>query len=517
MKKKKTKILDFVKIFTCLFAISILFKQCAVDESLELKKDDQNSRLKPSVLATESQVSTLAVGSAGIAGVNWADGRDNFVDGWVIPSGLSASDTYTTVSSKANAILTGFQNNLPGVNTVRLPINPSTVLESWWASYRGAIDRALSKNMKVIVACWESASSRDGRIDNTTEFWNMWQAVVNQYGSNANVYFEVFNEPHGYTLSELTTIYAEWLSRYSAVPRGRILLGGTGYSETVTGVGADSRFSSCLLSLHNYAFWNTSRVSVTEWELDWRSRYGSYGSRTVVTEYGAAMTTGKNYTGPANGDAEIAYMQGATNVFRNDGISSVYWPGLRDNDSYSIQNRGGSGTNITLTTTNSSGAQRIRYGWGENVSGGGAGNFNSGVYYRIVNRNSGRVADVNGGSTADGAQVIQWQYSGGNNQQWQLVHHTEGFYRIINRNSGKALDVNSASTANGANVIQWPWNGGRNQQWEILSVGGGYYRLINRNSGAVMDVNGASTSNGANVIQWPWNSGTNQQWQVIQQ
>jgi hypothetical protein len=339
---------------------------------------------------------------------------------------------------------------------------------------------------------------------------------VHQYGSNSNVYFEVFNEPHGYTLSELTTIYAEWLSRYPSVSRGRILLGGTGYSETVIGVGADSRFTSCLLSLHNYAFWNTSRISVTEWERDWRSRFGSYASRTVVTEYGSAMTTGKNYTGHASGDHEIAYIQGSTNVFRSDGIASVYWPGLRDNDSYSIQTRSGSGTNITLSTTNASGAQRIRYGWGENVSGGGAGGFNANVYYRVINRNSGKAADVSAGSMADGAQVLQWTYGGGNNQQWQIVHHTEGFYRVVNRNSGKVLDVNGGSQTSGANIIQWGWNTGRNQQWEIIPLTGGYSRFINRNSGQAMDVNGGSTANGASVIQWPSNGGNNQQWQVVQ-
>lgn len=475
---------------------------------------DQSESVKP--MPNDLPTHSAAVG-AGIAGVNWADGRDNFVDGWVIPSGLVSGDSYNTVSQKANAILTGFQNNLPGVNTVRLPINPPSVLESWWGAYRGAIDRALAKNMKVILAYWEGASSRDGRIDNTAQFWSMWQTVVNQYGGTANVYFEVFNEPHGYSLAELTTIYQEWLTRYPSVPRGRILLGGTGYSENVTAIGADSRFTGCLLSLHNYAFWNTSRVSITEWELDWRSRFGSYANRTVVTEYGAAMTTGKNYTGSANGDHEIAYIQGSTNVFRADGVSSVYWPGLRDGDSYSIQTRSGSGTNINLTTTNASGAQRIRYAWGENVNGGGAGSFNPNVYYRLVNRNSNLAADVNNASTADGAPVIQWQYYGGNNQQWQLVHHTEGFYRIVNRNSGKVLDVNGGSTNSGASIIQWPFNSGKNQQWEILAVGSGYYRLINRNSGQVVDVNGGSTANGATIIQWPWNSGTNQQWQIVQQ
>jgi hypothetical protein len=29
----------------------------------------------------------------GFRGVNWADARDNYVDGWVIPSGLTATAT----------------------------------------------------------------------------------------------------------------------------------------------------------------------------------------------------------------------------------------------------------------------------------------------------------------------------------------------------------------------------------------------------------------------------------------
>jgi len=36
--------------------------------------------------AKAAALGTLAVGAASIAGVNWADGRDNFQDSWVIPS-----------------------------------------------------------------------------------------------------------------------------------------------------------------------------------------------------------------------------------------------------------------------------------------------------------------------------------------------------------------------------------------------------------------------------------------------
>jgi hypothetical protein len=344
---------------TLIFLCSISIFCSCTKNTADLTPANSLANAKPTSSAT-----TMAVGAASIAGVNWADGRDNFVDGWVIPSGLTASDSYSTVNAKANSILSGFQTNMPGVNTVRLPINYPSVSQSWWSAYTGAIDAALNKGMKVIICCWDSASANDGLIDNMTNFWAMWQTVVNKYGSNSNVYFEVFNEPHGYSLSSLTTIYAQWLANYPSVAKGRVLLSGTGYSDNVTGVGADSRFTSCLLSLHNYAYWSTH--STAGWQTDWQNRYGSYGSRTLVTEFGATMNSGKDYQNGSQSDNEIAYIVGSSNVFRNNGIASVYWPGLRDNDSYSIQTRGGSGNNITLTTVNSSGVFRVRYGWGLN-------------------------------------------------------------------------------------------------------------------------------------------------------
>jgi len=223
------------------------------------------------------------------------------------------------------------------------------------------------------------------------------------------------------------------------------------------------------------------------------------------------MTTGKNYVG-SQSDNEVAYLVGSTNVFRTDGVASVYWPGLRDGDTYSIQTRGGSGNNITLTTTNLSGVHRIRYGWGEDV-----GPYNPSAYYKITNRNSGKVLDINGSSTADGASAIQWTWSGGNNQQWQIIESGGGYYRLINRNSGKVADVTGASKTNGAAIIQYTWGGGSNQLWQIIDNGSGYYRIINKNSGEALDVNGGSTTNGASIIQWPWNGGNNQQWQITQQ
>ena len=80
----------------------------------------------------------------------------------------------------------------------------------------------------------------------------------------------------------------------------------------------------------------------------------------------------------------------------------------------------------------------------------------------FFNANSGKVLDVAGASTMNGAPVIQWTFHGGANQQWGLVYSGKVVV-FINVNSGKVLDVTGASTADGARMIQWPWHGGANQ------------------------------------------------------
>lgn len=50
------------------------------------------------------------------------------------------------------------------------------------------------------------------------------------------------------------------------------------------------------------------------------------------------------------------------------------------------------------------------------------------------------------------------------------MENSDGTYRIRNVSSGKVADVNNASTADGADVIQWSWNGGSNQKWHFNFV-----------------------------------------------
>src|SRR4051812_21792545 len=104
------------------------------------------------------------------------------------------------------------------------------------------------------------------------------------------------------------------------------------------------------------------------------------------------------------------------------------------------------------------------------------------AWYVLVNRNSGKALDVYNFSTDDGASLVQWTRTNGNNQQFQFVDSGDGYYRIKARHSGKMIDVSSWSTADAAPIHQWTDHGGANQQFRLTDSTNGYVRLINRNS-----------------------------------
>ena len=178
----------------------------------------------------------------------------------------------------------------------------------------------------------------------------------------------VVNEPFGYSASSWTNLAAQWLSTYSSVPRGRVIVSGTGYNDNLSAVGSDSRLNGCLLSLHIYPYWNTSETTENQWKQDLLNRLAGHANRAIVDEFGAPMTTGTNYNvgeNNINGNYYVAFMYGVPNEIRQLGIGAVYWPGLRGGDSYTMEYLNGSGTNISLSNTNVSGVVQLRWAWGD--------------------------------------------------------------------------------------------------------------------------------------------------------
>jgi len=134
--------------------------------------------------------------------------------------------------------------------------------------------------------------------------------------------------------------------------------------------------------------------------------------------------------------------------------------------------------------------------------------------YTFTARHSNKLLDVYNGSTADGANVVQWAANGQANQRWRVQDAGGGYSTVVSVNSGRCLDVygGASATADGARVTQWSCNGGTNQQWRIEDAGGGYVRLVARHSAKCLEVLSSATTDGAQVVQWTCGSGTNQQW-----
>ena len=108
-----------------------------------------------------SVIVILAIGSSGglfaqtkasdFKGVNWADERDNFVDGCIYPSGIDPQQDDSKTQKDSARVLSQFKSLL-GVNTVRFGINPQTVDEKdWWKKYRASF-RVTIKNHCFFLA-----------------------------------------------------------------------------------------------------------------------------------------------------------------------------------------------------------------------------------------------------------------------------------------------------------------------------------------------------------------------------
>ncbi|MEV8435906.1 RICIN domain-containing protein [Actinosynnema sp. NPDC051121] len=447
-------------------------------------------------------------------GMNWAVLGDNFSTGTLVVQGLSQSDSNATVRAKANALYDDMSASL-GINTVRLPINTHTVANTtWWNAYRGAIDAATERGFKVILAYWEDGAASGGRITNLSAWNAMWSSVITTYGSNANVYFEPMNEPHGYSSTDWRNVAANWLSSHPSAVPGRVLIGGTGFSQDLRDICNDSRFNSTLLSFHYYAFFYGA-MTYDAFRSHIQTRLGNCASRAVATEFGAPMSTGLNYSDPNSGENFVRYIRAMAQVMRDNRMGGTYWPALGGKpgtigyDWYSMYSLSGSGTDLNLTIRNASGADRLRYAFGDTV--GTDPTPPVGTFYRLDVRHSGKSMDVQQPNTDNGARVAQNTYAGNAWQQWQFQDAGSGYWRLVSRHSGKCLDVVSASTADGADLVQYTCGTGTNQQFQMVA-NGNYFQLRARHSGKCVDVPAASTADGVVLKQYTCNTGTNQQW-----
>jgi autotransporter-associated beta strand protein len=132
-----------------------------------------------------------------------------------------------------------------------------------------------------------------------------------------------------------------------------------------------------------------------------------------------------------------------------------------------------------------------------------------GNQWEIVNRQTGQVLQVTGGSTSDGALVNSAANTGAPYQQWDITRNLDGYYALNNANSGLTLDVVDGTLADNGSVDQWATLNNLIQQWSIQPAGNGYYYIENANSDKYL------TSNTTNDVQLSNTGSYLQQWEFV--
>jgi hypothetical protein len=139
--------------------------------------------------------------------------------------------------------------------------------------------------------------------------------------------------------------------------------------------------------------------------------------------------------------------------------------------------------------------------------------------YYIQAKHSGKILDVKDNSQNNGAQIIQYQNNGTNNQKFKFIPcpNDSGYYFIQAKHSGKILDVKDNSQNDLANIIQYQNNGTDNQKFKFIPCpnDSGYYFIQAKHSGRILDVKDYSQNNGANIIQYQNNGTDNQKFKFI--
>jgi hypothetical protein len=206
--------------------------------------------------------------------------------------------------------------------------------------------------------------------------------------------------------------------------------------------------------------------------------------------------------------------QAATTTYRFvSKDKDVYYDGYGPQREYTMLMPGGAVGSYQNGQTN---AERVvNITWGDDIQPAINGK------YVLVNRNSGKVMEVAGGSTTAGALIQQNTNTGATYQQWNVtpvdsrVGGDFSYFTLTAVHSGKAVDVLNWSLENGGNIDAWDDSKGVLQQWYLDYAGDGWYYIRSRFSAKCLDVYNASTADAASIVQWDKTSGTNQQWRFL--
>jgi len=191
----------------------------------------------------------------------------------------------------------------------------------------------------------------------------------------------------------------------------------------------------------------------------------------------------------------------------------VYFDGVGPQRTLTVRTTGGSGYQ---TEAHRNAEKVVNITWGEDIQPVIDGR------YTLVNRASQKVMEVESGSSENGANIQQGDPAYTTNQSWLVkpVPSTIGgdwsyFTLKPFHNTLKTADVWNWNINAGADVRQYDYAGGSNQQWILEYVENGYFTIRTRFSGKYLEVAGGSSVAGANIQLGEHSGDPAQQWRLV--
>jgi len=222
----------------------------------------------------------------------------------------------------------------------------------------------------------------------------------------------------------------------------------------------------------------------------------------------------RNIDGKVQAFGGTSERQGVTTTYRFvSKDKDVYYDGYGPQREYTMVLPGGATGSYQNGQTN---AERVvNITWGADIQPAISGK------YVLVNRNSGKVLEVAGGSATAGALLQQNANTGATYQQWNVtpvdsrVGGDFSYFTLTAVHSGKAADVLNWSLENGGSIDAWDDSKAATQQWYFDYAGDGWFYIRSRLSAKCMDVLNASTAGGVSIVQNDKTSATSQQWRLL--
>lgn len=454
-----------------------------------------------------------------------------------------------------------------GFNTVRIPCawdthaNQSTrqIDATYMARVKQVVDWCYAKNLYVVLNCHWDGGWLDANLTDTVngtvnaKMNAYWTQIANTFKNyDSHLLFAGANEPPAKTAAQMSTLLTYYQTFVNAVratggnntSRWLVVQGPSTdidlTDQLMNSLPSDSTAGRLAVEVHYYSpyqfclmeqdaswgstfyFWGQGYHSstITAHNATWgeesyletefqkmNTKFVSRGIPVIIGEFAAMKRSTSSY--PELTGTELSRHLASRTYFHKyvvdtanaKGLKPIFWdtPGSGHFD-------WATGAVLDVDT------KRALTGGAALPPPGGGGIVANGIY-KVVARHSGKALEVAGQGTANGANVQQWSYWGGDNQKWTLMHLGNNQYKIIGLQSGKALDVSGAGTGNGTNVQVWAYGAGTNQIWTLTATSGGYYRLTPTHATSqCLDINQVSTADGANAQIWQYLTGTNQQW-----